>query len=185
MEREAIRRVFLNQPVYGGVSLEGLRPAAALVPIEPGAGVWLTRRSTQLPTHAGQVSFPGGKIEDSDGSPEMAALREAQEEVGVDPAQAEVLGRLPDFKTITGFHITSVVALLPESVVLQPESMEVVEVFLLPFSTLLNPAYPIRRKAMLNGMERAFWVWPHQDHVIWGATAEILRRLALRLRAGG
>lgn len=185
MEDEAIRRVFLNQPVYEGVSSEGLRPAAALVPIEPGAGVWLTRRSTLLPTHAGQVSFPGGKIEDCDGSPEVAALREAQEEVGLDPAQAEVLGRLPDFKTLTGFHITSVVALLPKSVVLQPETMEVVDVFLLPFSTLLNPAYPLRRKAMINGIERAFWVWPHEDHVVWGATAEILRRLVIRLRSVG
>lgn len=184
MEREAIRRVFFNQPVYDGLSSAGLRPAAALVPIEPRAGVWLTRRSALLPTHAGQVSFPGGKIEASDASPEAAALREAQEEVGIDPAQAEILGRLPDFKTITGFHITSVVALLPEGVVLRPETMEVVDIFLLPFSVLLNPDYPIKRRAVINGRERAFWVWPHEAHIIWGATAEILRRLAVRLRAG-
>ena len=183
MKRETIRRAFLDQADYEAVSSNGFRPSAALVPIEPGKGVWLTRRSALLPTHAGQVSFPGGKIEAADASPEMAALREAQEEVGLDPAQAEILGRLPDFRTGTGFHIASVVALLPTGVTFQPEAMEVVDVFALPFSALLNPAYPIRRQGSFRGVKRTFWVWPHQDHMIWGATAQILLWLALRLRA--
>lgn len=183
MRDEAICQVFLNLPAYEAVPAVGLRLAAALVPLAPDVGVWLTRRSALLPTHAGQVSFPGGKIEASDASPEIAALREAQEEVGLDPARVKILGRLPDHTTITGFHITSVVALLPPGTVLRPETMEVEEIFALPFSVLLNPEYPVQRQVMYQGTARCFWVWPHEDHVIWGATAAILRQLALCLRA--
>lgn len=182
MNALALRRAFPAGLTYKNLELGRLRPAAVLVPLEPGKGVWLTRRSTRMADHAGQVSFPGGKIERFDASPEAAALREAQEEIGLDPAQAEILGRLNDHVTGTGFHIAPVVALLPEHVTLVPETEEVEELFALPFADLLNPDYPVRRKAVWRGMEREFWVWPHQDHVIWGATAEILRRLALRLR---
>lgn len=183
MEEDAIRQIFLRQPAYKTSSSQGLRPAAVLVPIEANKGVWLTRRSPLLLTHAGQVSFPGGKIDQEDVSAEAAALREAQEEVGLDPAQAEILGRLPDYSTVTGFHIASVVALVPAHTKLQPQTMEVREAFTLPFTDLLNPAYPMRRNVLLAGVERSFWVWPHPDYVIWGATAAILRQLALRLRA--
>lgn len=185
MEADTIRQVFARQPVHAPLSSNGLRPAAALVPIACDQGVWLTKRSALLPTHAGQVSFPGGKIEAEDASPEAAALRETQEEVGLDPTQAEILGRLPDFVTGTGFHITPVVALLPARTVLRPQTMEVDEIFALPFSVLLNPDYPVRCQKVLRGVERAFWVWPDQTHEIWGATAEILRQLALLLRAAG
>ena len=183
MKEETLRRIFLRQPAYEPLAFRGLRPAAALVPIEADKGVWLTRRSALLLTHAGQVSFPGGKIDQEDASPEAAALREAEEEVGLSPARAEILGRLPDYTTVTGFHITSVVALVPAGTKLQPETMEVEEIFALPFSVLLNPDYPVRRQVMFQGAARSFWVWPHADHVIWGATAAILRQLALRLRA--
>lgn len=184
MKDQDIRRAFLNNPDdHRALPVAGLRPAAALVPLEPEKGVWLTRRSALLPTHSGQVSFPGGKIESSDASPEAAALRETQEEIGLDPAKVNILGRLSDFVTLTGFHIIPVVALLPPGVSLLPTTMEVDEVFNLPFSVLLNPAYPVQRKAIIHGKERVFSVWPHQDHVIWGATAEMLRWLAQRLRA--
>lgn len=183
MREEAIRRIFLHQPVYSPTPSRGLRQAAALVPLDVDKGVWLTRRSPLLLTHAGQVAFPGGKIDETDASAEAAAFREAQEEVGLNPAQAEALGRLPDYTTMTGYHITSVVALVASDVELQPEAAEVEEIFALPFSVLLNPDYPIRRKVVSEGIERSFWVWPHPDHVIWGATAAILRQLALRLRA--
>ena len=183
MKDETIRQAFSPQPVYQALSADGLRPAAALVPLESDRGVWLTKRGALLPMHAGQVSFPGGKIEQLDASPEAAALRETQEEVGLDPARAEILGRLPDCVTGTGFHITPVVALLPARTVLQPQNTEVDEVFALPFSVLLNPTYPVLRKGMLRGSMREFWVWPDQEHVIWGATAEILLQLALLLRA--
>ncbi len=182
MKAQTLRRAFPAGLTYKNLELGRLRPAAVLVALEPERGVWLTRRSTRMTDHAGQVSFPGGKIEVSDVSPEAAALREAQEEIGLDPAQAEILGRLNDHVTGTGFHIAPVVALLPENVTLLPETEEVEELFPLPFSDLLNPDYPIRRRAVWRGGEREFWLWPHDDHVIWGTTAEILRRLALRLR---
>lgn len=151
--------------------------------MEAGRGIWLTRRGALLPTHAGQVSFPGGKIEAFDASPVAAALREAQEEIGLDPACVEILASLEPYETVTGFNITPVVGVVPEPVSLQATSPEVDEVFALPFAVLLNPAYPVRRKAIWRGCQREFWVWPHEEQVIWGATAEILRRVALRLRA--
>jgi 8-oxo-dGTP pyrophosphatase MutT (NUDIX family) len=158
------------------------RPSAVLIPIEPEAGVWLTRRTNDLPNHAGQVSFPGGKIDPADASPEAAALREAHEEIGLDRAEVEVLGRLDDYITGTGFFITPVTALVPRDPVLVAAASEVADIFRLDFDVLLDPAAPQRREAVLRGVSRNFWVWPHPDHVIWGATAEILVRLAKVLR---
>lgn len=158
------------------------RPAAVLVPLEPERGVWLTRRSAQVPSHAGQVSFPGGKIEACDPSVEAAALREAAEEIGLDPDVTEVLGRMDDYITGTGFHIAPVVALVPKEVALVAAPGEVEEVFCLPFEVLLDRNLPRLRRACWYGAEREFWVWPHEAHVIWGATAMILLNLAQRLR---
>ncbi|HUW81115.1 MAG TPA: CoA pyrophosphatase [Acidocella sp.] len=158
------------------------RPSAVLVPLEPGRGVWLTRRSADMPSHAGQVSFPGGKIENYDISTEAAALREAAEEIGLDSATTEILGRMDDFITGTGFHIAPVVALVPRDVVFIAAPDEVQEVFCLPFETLLDSSLPRRRRAFWRGREQEFLVWPHESHVVWGATAQILLDLALRLR---
>jgi 8-oxo-dGTP pyrophosphatase MutT (NUDIX family) len=159
------------------------RPAAVLVALEPGRGVWLTRRSSHMTSHAGQVSFPGGKIEASDASVEAAALREAAEEIGLDPEATEVLGRMDDFITGTGFHVSPVVALVPRDAVFVAAPGEVQEVFCLPFATLLDPAAPRLRRAFWREQESEFWVWPHERHVIWGATARILLNLSERLRA--
>jgi 8-oxo-dGTP pyrophosphatase MutT (NUDIX family) len=158
------------------------RAAAVLVPIEPRGGVWLTRRTGGLPNHAGQVAFPGGKIEPDDISQEAAALREAQEEVGLDPAGVELLGRIDDHVISTGFHITPVTALVPESPRFRANPSEVVAIFRLDFATLLDPRAPQRRRGAYRGQVRDFWVWPHPDHVIWGATARILMQLARVLR---
>lgn len=182
MKLQDLKRAFLNNLDDPEPVLSQARPAAVLVPLEVEHGVWLTRRSTLLPTHAGQVSFPGGKIEAFDVSPAAAALREAQEEVGLDPACVEILVSLNPYETVTGFNIVPVVGVVPEHVALHAASNEVDEVFSLPFSVLLNPAYPVRRKAIWRGCQREFWVWPHEEQVIWGATAEILRRVALMLR---
>ena len=171
--------------VHSRLSLARNRPSAVLVPLEPGRGVWLTRRSAKMPNHAGQVSCPGGKIEPNDGSVEAAALREAHEEIGLDPAGVEILGRLDEYITGTGFHIAPVVALVPRGVELHGTSEEVEEVFCLPFAALLDPELPRPRKTFLRGAARVFYVWPHERHVIWGATAEILRKLALQLRGDG
>jgi 8-oxo-dGTP pyrophosphatase MutT (NUDIX family) len=160
----------------------GFRPAAVLVPLEPARGVWLTRRSAFMPNHAGQVSFPGGKIENLDTSVEAAALREAAEEIGLDPATTEILGRMDDYVTGTGFHISPVVALVPRDVVFVAAPDEVQDIFCVPFETLLDKTWPRRRRAVWRGREQEFFVWPHETHVIWGATAMILLKLALRLR---
>ena len=159
-------------------------PAAVLVPIvahleDP--AVLLTLRSPRLSSHAGQVSFPGGRIEDGE-TPEAAAVREAAEEVGLDPRLPELIGRLPEHRTGTGFHVTPVVALVPPPLALTPDPAEVAETFELPLSTVLDPAAPERRSGEFRGRRREFWVWPHERHYIWGATAAILVNLARVLR---
>lgn len=153
-----------------------LIPAAVLVGIatDPAPGVLLTRRTAHLRQHSGQVSFPGGRIDPQDASPEAAALREAREEVGLDPAHAEVLGRLRPLATGTGYLITPVLALLAPGYATQASAHEVACIFQLPLSVLLDPTAPTRRSH--------YWVWPHDEHHIWGATAEILVDLAKRLR---
>ncbi len=162
----------------------GNRPSAVLVPLEAGRGVWLTRRAAHLPNHAGQVAFPGGKIEVYDDSVEAAALREAAEEIGLQRQDAEILGRMDDYITGTGFHISPVVALVRPGVRFRAAPEEVEDIFCLSFEVLLDPALPQLRRAMFRGESREFWLWPHDEQVIWGATAAILLNLAQRLRGG-
>ena len=172
-----------------GLAEGPLVAAAVLVPfvLGPAPGVLLTKRTAHLTSHAGQVSFPGGRIDAADASPEAAALREAQEEIGLDPARVDVLGRLGDYVTGTGYRITPVLGVLPVGVgldgldlVLSPDEVEAV--FLLPLAVLLDPEAPRRRRAEYRGRWREFWVWPHPEHDIWGATAAILVHLATALR---
>ncbi len=159
-------------------------PAAVLVGIEtgPAPGVLLTRRTAHLRQHSGQVSFPGGRIDPGDASPEAAAVREATEEVGLDPSHVEVLGRLPDYVTGTGYLVTPVLALLTPGYAARPNAHEVADIFHLPLAVLLDPAAPVRRGAEYKGVWREYWVWPHPEQFIWGATAAMLVHLARRLR---
>jgi 8-oxo-dGTP pyrophosphatase MutT (NUDIX family) len=129
------------------------------------------------------VSFPGGRIDPTDPGPEAAALREAHEEIGLDPSHAEILGRMHDLATVSHFRITPVLALLTPGFIVVPSPHEVDAVFQLPLSVLLDPLAPRRHSAMHDGVSRPYWVWPHPEHVIWGATASILVRLAARLRS--
>lgn len=162
-------------------------PAAVLVPVilGPKPGILLTKRNAHLSKHAGQVSFPGGRIDADDEDAEAAALREAQEEIALDRAQVEVIGRLAGYVTNTGYLITPVVGLLPPDIALRPAPAEVEAVFELPIEVLLDPEAPKRQRHHVRGHWREYWVWPHPDHYIWGATAAILVHLAQRLRAAG
>lgn len=157
--------------------------AAVLVPIilHPEPSILLTLRAARMTAHAGQVAFPGGKLEAGE-TPEAAALREAAEEVGLDPRLPELIGRLPEQVTGTGFHITPVVALVRPPLALTPAPGEVEEPFELPLAVVLDPAAPRREGRQGASGWRDYWVWPHERHFIWGATAAILVNLARVLR---
>jgi 8-oxo-dGTP pyrophosphatase MutT (NUDIX family) len=160
------------------------RPAAVLVPLildDAAPAVLLTRRAAHLSSHAGQVSFPGGRIEPGE-TPEQAALREAEEEVGLDRAWPELAGRMPPHRTGTGYEITPVLGLLAPGFTLRPDPGEVAHAFAFPLATLLDPAAPRRERAEWKGRMREYWVWPHAEERIWGATATILVNLARALR---
>jgi 8-oxo-dGTP pyrophosphatase MutT (NUDIX family) len=159
-------------------------PAAVLVPIvlHDAPSLVLTRRTSHLKKHAGQVSFPGGRIDPGDHDAEAAALREAEEEIALDPARVEIVGRMDDYVTGTGYRITPVLGLLPPGLSFRPSPDEVEAVFEFPFSVLLDPEAPRRQKQHVRGHWREYWVWPHPDHFIWGATAAIMHHLAGKLR---
>lgn len=164
--------------------------AAVLVPFVLGThpGVLLTKRTAHLSKHAGQVSFPGGRIDPDDASPEAAALREAQEEIGLDPANVQLAGRLPVYVTGTNYRITPVMGLLSEGVALDALGLHASEhevdlVFEYPLSKLLDADAPQKKSRLWRGRSRQYWEWPHPEHHIWGATAAILVELAARLRA--
>ncbi|WP_434715261.1 CoA pyrophosphatase [Paraburkholderia sp. A3RO-2L] len=162
------------------------REAAVLMPIAMRPGgltVLLTQRADNLSNHAGQVSFPGGSREPADATPIAAALREAQEEVDLDPARVEVLGALPDYLTGTGFKVTPVVGLVHEPFTVIADSLEVASIFEVPLDFLMNPAHHQVRVLRWEGGERRFFAMPYPQagdgvsgtHFIWGATAGMLR----------
>src|SRR5258706_1210119 len=161
-----------------------LKPAAVLVPIvdrgreDPGGlTMLLTRRAAHLKDHSGQVSFPGGRVSPGDASPEATALREAREEIGLDPARVELLGRMPEYHTRTGFRITPVVGLLTPPLELRPDANEVEEIFEVPLAFLLDPANHQRQSREWQGELRWLFAMPYQGHYIWRATAGMLVNL--------
>jgi 8-oxo-dGTP pyrophosphatase MutT (NUDIX family) len=167
-----------------GDMIKPLVPAAVLVPviISDTPSILLTKRTSHLSAHAGQVSFPGGRIDPEDSGPEAAALREAWEEIGLETTSVQVLGRMADHITGTGYRITPVLGLLPPGLNFQLSAHEVEAVFELPISVVLDPNAPKVQRQHVRGVWRAYWVWPHPKHYIWGATAAILVRLAELLR---
>jgi 8-oxo-dGTP pyrophosphatase MutT (NUDIX family) len=161
------------------------RAAAVLVPIvaRPGAlTVLLTRRTDHLRDHSGQVSFPGGRVEPQDAGAEATALRETREEVGLEPQRVEVLGRLSDYHTRTGYRITPVVGLVQPPFELRLDAHEVAAAFEVPLAFLLDPANHQRRAREFQGRSVHYYAMEWDGHTIWGATAGMLVNLYRHLR---
>jgi 8-oxo-dGTP pyrophosphatase MutT (NUDIX family) len=154
-----------------------LTPAAVLLLVvnHPGQPtVVFTRRTAHLADHAGQISFPGGRVEEGDEGPVATALREAREEVGIDPAGIEVLGELPDYHTSTGYRVRPVVGWAEPPVAWSPDPHEVAEVFEVPLAFLLETANHRYESAFYKGRLRHYWAMPWRGRFIWGATAGML-----------
>jgi 8-oxo-dGTP pyrophosphatase MutT (NUDIX family) len=159
----------------------GKVPAAVLIGLvarADGPHVLLTQRTAHLKDHAGQISLPGGRIEITDADPIAAALREAQEEIGLDPAGVDVLGELPVYDTATGFRIHPVVGWIEKPSLLVPDPFEVAEVFEVPLDFALDPHNHERDSYERDGRRREFFVLRWQSRYIWGATAGILVNFA-------
>jgi len=158
-----------------------LTRAAVLVPIvarEDGLTVLLTRRSDHLHDHAGQVSFPGGRIDPGDRDAEAAALRETEEEIGLDRRHVRTIGRLDTYVTRTGFEVVPLVGLVRPPFELELDDFEVAEAFEVPLAFLLHPDSRETRSRTYQGRVRQFYVFPYRDHTIWGATAGMLVNLS-------
>jgi 8-oxo-dGTP pyrophosphatase MutT (NUDIX family) len=171
-------------------ALAQARAASVLVPIvthASGLTVVLTQRTAHLKAHSGQVAFPGGRAEPGDASPEVTAQREAREEIGLAPERVEVLARLPDYFTRTGYRVTPVVGLVAPPLELLPDPNEVQDVFEVPLAFLLDPANHRRRERELLGKTVGFYEMPYLspqgERYIWGATAGMIVNLYRQLSA--
>lgn len=164
-------------PAEEGIPPGPLRPAAVLVPIvlrQSGPTVLLTRRTDHLHHHPGQVSFPGGRVEEQDLSPVETALRETEEEIRLSRQHIELLGCLPQYPTGTGFDVTPVVGLVRPPFELVPDEFEVAEIFEVPLSFLLDVNNHQLHRAEVRGRLREYYAMPYGDYFIWGATAGII-----------
>jgi 8-oxo-dGTP pyrophosphatase MutT (NUDIX family) len=165
------------------------RAAAVLLPLvarDEGVQVLLTERTAHLADHAGQISFPGGRVEPGDADAVATALREAHEEIGLAPDSVEVVGALPRYVTATGYDVTPVVGLIERPFAPQLDSFEVAEVFEVPLAFLMDPAHHQRHIVDLGHASRTYYAMPfraHREYFIWGATAGMLRNLYQFLRA--
>ena len=190
LDLERLRASLLPEPLTGHfIQEEGgadlpLTPAAVLFPIvtrDGGQTVLLTQRTAHLRDHAGQISFPGGRVEAEDLSPSHTALRETEEEIGLPRERIEILGFLPEYRTGTGFRVTPVVALVQPPFDLRPDPFEVAEVFEVPLAFLLDPANHQQHSLHYRGALRNYFAMPYGDYFIWGATAGMIRSLSERL----
>jgi 8-oxo-dGTP pyrophosphatase MutT (NUDIX family) len=163
---------------------EGLMPKAAAVLVGimdhvDGPRLLLTQRKSTLSKHAGQIAFPGGRIDDGE-TPLQAALREAEEETGLQPAFVEPLGYLDGYLTVTGYFVVPLVARIGQGHTLAPQESEVEEIFDVPLSFLLDPANCRVDTRDWKGLERRYYVYPYESRYIWGATAGMIRNLSDR-----
>jgi 8-oxo-dGTP pyrophosphatase MutT (NUDIX family) len=176
-----------SDPVFLAIAdVRPIRPAAVLIPVvdHPEPTVLLTLRNEKLSSHAGQVAFPGGKIDPEDVSPVAAALREANEEIGLDARFVEPLGYSDTHLTTTGYRIAPTVARVRPGFTITPNPAEVDDVFEVPLAFLMGPENHQRHSREWRGMMRTYYAMPFGDHYIWGATAGMLRRLYERLYGG-
>jgi len=160
--------------------------AAVLVPLVnrvDGLTVLLTQRSADLPDHAGQISFPGGRVEPTDADIGFAALRETEEEVGLPRERVTLLGTLATYETVTGFRVTPVVGWVEPPFAVRPDPVEVADVFEVPLAFLLEPSNQQRHFRIVGDRRRDFYAIPYGDRYIWGATAAMLLILDRTLRA--
>ncbi len=158
-----------------------LVPAAVLVLLvaqADGLSILFTQRTSHLAHHAGQISFPGGRMEAGDADPVAAALRETEEEIGIRPDEVDVLGRLDDYVTVTGFQVTPIVGLIHPPLTLVPDPFEVAEVFEVPLAFILDQGnHQTHSRVTASGERRFYYAMPFQDRYIWGATAGMLVNL--------
>src|SRR4051794_37360692 len=182
--RERLKRAPPAFSVFGDDGTEGRDAAstvaAVLIPViahPQGLTVLFTQRTPHLRSHSGQVSFPGGRAESGDADAEFTALRETEEEIGLSPSAVEVLGRLPDYRTRTGYRVTPVVGLLTPPVAFRPDPNEVAEIFEVPLAFLLDERNRQRRTREFQGQPVGYYVFEYGEKVIWGATAGMLVNL--------
>ncbi len=192
--REALERGHRHSPeLIGGDVLDeetagpGITPAAVLVPVveRPQPTVILTLRPETMRKHPGQISFPGGRIDPGDDGPVAAALREAEEEIGLPPETVEVIGVADPYLTVTGFEVIPVVGIIPPDLPLAPHPGEVAALFEAPLSYLLDPDHQRVRTAIWRGRERTFYEIEWEGRRIWGATAAMIVNLSRRLAGPG
>lgn len=188
--REALELGHRSSPeLIGGDALDeeasgdGITPAAVLVAVVDRLDptVILTLRPETMRKHPGQVSFPGGRIDPGDDGPIAAALREAQEEIGLPPAAVEIIGIADRYLTVTGFEVTPVIGIVPPDLELTPHPGEVAALFEAPFHYILDPAHQHVRTAFWRGRERTYYEIEWEGRHIWGATAAMIVNLSRRL----
>jgi 8-oxo-dGTP pyrophosphatase MutT (NUDIX family) len=178
-------------PAFSDYDLSDARPdapmlkqAAVLVPLvmrDHGLAVILTRRSSDLSNHAGQIAFPGGRCDDSDTNVGATALREAYEEIGLDPTLVTLMGVSDAYETVTRFAVTPVIGLVDSAANFTPDPSEVAEIFEVPLAFLMDPANHVPQSRDYNGVARRYYAMPYGDYYVWGATAGMLRAIYLRV----